>query len=212
MDFVTMRAELIRCLESEIEDKRVLKAMGHIPREEFVPRAERHLAYQDRPLPIGFGQTISQPFIIALMTQALELKGDETVLEVGTGSGYQAAILAELSGRVITTERIPQLAEGAAKTLKSLGYKNVEIQLAEESLGWRAEAPYDAIMVTAAAPTIPPQLIEQLAIGGRMVIPAGERYCQDLFKITKLEHENVIQNLGACRFVSLIGKGGWEDE
>ena len=179
MDFEDERARLIEHLRTEIRDERVLAAMARVPRECFVPPEEQNFAYEDRPLPIGFDQTISQPFIIALMTEALELTGSEKVLEVGTGSGYQAAILAELARFVVTTERLPALAEAAGKALDSLGYINVEVHLAEETLGWRAGAPYDAIMVTAAAPRLPADLLAQLAIRGRMVIPVGSRYVQD---------------------------------
>ena len=212
MDFAAARAELIKHLSTEIRDKRVLEAMAHVPRECFVPPEEQHLAYEDMPLPIGLDQTISQPFIIAIMTEALELTGDDKVLEVGTGSGYQAAILAELSRLVITTERLPALAETARKVLDSLGYKNVVVHLAEESLGWQKEAPYNAIMVTAGAPRVPVDLLAQLAIDGRLVIPVGTRYVQELCKITKRRRKNIVQNLGGCRFVSLIGKDAWDKE
>ena len=212
MDFEAARAELIEHLSTKIRDQRVLAAMRAIPRELFVPPESRHLAYQDKPLPIGYEQTISQPFIIALMTEALELTGQEKVLEIGTGSGYQAAILAALARKVITTERVKPLAEIAKKLLAKLGYINIEVHLAEETLGWRREAPYDTIMVTAAAPKVPPELIAQLAIGGRLVIPVGSRYVQELCKITRGRKKNKIENLGGCRFVSLIGKGAWETE
>jgi len=211
MDFEAARAELIEHLSTEIKDKRVLEAMRSIPRELFVPVESRHSAYEDRPLPIGYDQTISQPFIIALMTEALELKGGEKVLEVGTGSGYQAAILAKLARRVVTTERVSALAEAAKKVLDSLGFTNIEVHLAEETLGWQKGAPYNAIMVTAGAPRVPPDLLAQLAIGGRLVIPVGSRYIQELYKITKGRKKNVVENLGGCRFVSLIGKGAWEE-
>ena len=212
MDFEAMRAELISHLRTEIRDERVLAAMARIPRERFVPPEEQHLAYEDRPLPIGFDQTISQPLIIALMTEALELTGSEKVLEVGTGSGYQAAILAKLARLVITTERLPPLAEAAKRALDSLGYTNIEVHLAEETLGWQRGAPYNAIMVTAGAPRVPADLLAQLAIGGRLVIPVGSRYVQELYKITKHRKKNMIENLGGCRFVSLIGKDAWEEE
>ena len=211
MDFAAARARLIKRLGTEIKDKRVLAAMSRVPREWFVPPGNRRLAYEDSPLAIGLDQTISQPFIIALMTQSLELTGSEKVLEIGTGSGYQAAILAELTRLVITVERLPALAERATQALDSLGYHNIEIHLTEERLGWPPEAPYDAIIVTAGAPEIPDGLLAQLTIGGRMVIPVGSRYLQELFKITRRETKNTIQNLGGCRFVSLIGKGAWED-
>jgi len=212
MDFAAARASLVEHLSTEIKDKRVLAVMSRIPRELFVPPELQHLAYEDMPLPIGLDQTISQPFIIALMTEALELRGEEKVLEIGTGSGYQAAILAELARRVITVERLPALAKSAKKILASLGYTNVEVHRAGETLGWAAQAPYQAIMVTAAAPEVPADLLAQLAIGGRMVIPVGSRYVQDLYKITRGKKKNKIQNLGGCRFVALIGKGAWEED
>lgn len=212
MDFAAMRAELISHLRTEIRDERVLAAMARIPRERFVLPEEQHLAYEDRPLPIGYDQTISQPLIIAIMTEALELTGNEKVLEVGTGSGYQAAILAELARFVITTERVPPLAESAKRALDSLGYTNIEVHLAEETLGWLKGAPYNAIIVTAGAPRVPADLLAQLAIGGRMVIPVGSRYVQELYKITKHRKKNIVENLGGCRFVSLIGKDAWEEE
>ena len=212
MDFEAARAELIKHLSTEIKDERLLAVMRCVPRERFVPPESRHLAYEDGPLPIGHDQTISQPFIIALMTEALELTGKEKVLEVGTGSGYQAAILAQLARLVITTERIKPLAEKARKTLDELGYTNIEVHLAEESLGWRKKAPYDAIMVTAAAPKVPTDLLAQLVTGGRLVIPVGSRYMQELYKITKGRKKTSAENLGGCRFVSLIGKDAWEEE
>jgi protein-L-isoaspartate(D-aspartate) O-methyltransferase len=212
MDFAAMRAELISHLRTEIRDERVLAAMARIPRERFVLPEEQHLAYEDRPLPIGYDQTISQPLIIAIMTEALELTGNEKVLEVGTGSGYQAAILAELARFVITTERVPPLAESAKRALDSLGYTNIEVHLAEETLGWLKGAPYNAIIVTAGAPRVPADLLAQLAIGGRMVIPVGSRYVQELYKITKHRKKNIVENLGGCRLVSLIGKDAWEEE
>ncbi len=212
MDFEAERARLIEHLSREIRDRRVLDAMARIPRERFVPEESRYLAYEDIPLPIGLEQTISQPFIIALMTEALALTGTEKVLEIGTGSGYQAAILAELANRVVTMERLPELAETARKVLDSLKYLNIEICLSGETLGCPEEAPFEAIMVTAGAPGVPPDLISQLALGGRMVIPVGSRYLQELVKITRQRKKNKIENLGGCRFVSLIGKGAWDIE
>ena len=212
MDFEKARARLVEDISLEVKDKGVLKAMAAVPREQFVLPEYREAAYEDGPLPIGFEQTISQPLIIAMMTEALKLTGSEKVLEIGTGSGYQAGILAELAGFVITTERIMALAEKAKNLLSSLGYGNVEVQVAGEALGWPDEAPYDAIIVTAAAPKIPPDLLAQLKIGGRMVIPIGSRYLQDLYKITRGNKKNTVQNLGGCRFVPLIGKGAWENE
>jgi len=206
------RKRLIEGLREEIKDERVLEVMAKIPRELFVPEESRFLAYEDRPLPIGYGQTISQPFIVALMTSALELSGGEKVLEIGTGSGYQAAILAELVRKVVTVERIPELAQRAEKLLRQLGYNNVEVHIAGKELGWPSEAPYDAIIVTAGAPQIPPSLLNQLGTGGRMVIPVGSKYDQDLLKVTKLEKGVRIENLGPCRFVPLIGEGSWSED
>lgn len=212
MEFQAARARLVEHLSTEIKDERVLAAIGRVPRELFVPPQRRHLAYEDRPLPIGFEQTISQPYIVALMTQALELTGTEKVLEIGTGSGYQGAILAQLAWHVVTVERLPGLVETAKRTIDSLGYSNMKICLAGPSLGWPDEAPYDAIIVTAAAPRVPYDLVYQLAIGGRMVIPIGSRYEQELYKVTRQRRKNIYQRLGGCRFVSLIGKGAWEEE
>ena len=211
-DFEAARASLVKHLGAEIRDQQVLAVMKRVPRELFVPSDSRHLAYEDRPMPIGYEQTISQPFIIALMTQALALTGQEKVLEVGTGSGYQAAILAKLAQLVITVERLAPLAGEARKVLDSLGYANIVIHMAKETLGWPDEAPYDAIMVTAAAPRVPTVLIDQLAVGGRLVIPVGQRYLQQLYKITKCRDKNITEDLGGCCFVSLIGKGAWEEE
>jgi len=185
--------------------------MSRIPREKFVPPESLHLAYEDIPLPIGYNQTISQPFIIALMTASLELTGKEKVLELGTGSGYQAAILAELAQKVITVERVPQLANSARRVLDSLGYRNIETHLSGPELGWEKDAPYDAIIVTAAAPEVPQVLMSQLAIGGRMVIPVGSRHLQDLKKITRRQKGYSAVSLGGCRFVALIGKGAWQN-
>lgn len=212
MDFEAARARLIKQLSINVRDEPVLAAMSRVPRESFVPPEERHLAYEDRPLPIGLGQTISQPFIIALMTASLKLTCQDKVLEVGTGSGYQTAILAELVRLVITVERLPQLAGAAKGILDSLGYKNIKVHLAGLTLGWPAEAPYDAILVTAGAPNVPDSLLSQLAIGGRLVIPVGSRYEQDLYKITRGRDKNIVQNLGGCRFVSLIGEDAWTEE
>jgi protein-L-isoaspartate(D-aspartate) O-methyltransferase len=211
MDHSVARAYLIKYLSSEIKDKRVLDVMSHIPREEFVPEEYRHQAYEDRPLPIGWDQTISQPYIIALMTEALELNGSEKVLELGTGSGYQTAILAELSAQVISVERVPPLAESARMVLAKLGYTNVEIHHADETLGWKKGAPYDAIMVTAGAPAIPDDLLAQMSIGSRMIIPVGSRYTQELCKVTRRQDGNHVDKLGGCRFVALIGKNAWEN-
>jgi protein-L-isoaspartate(D-aspartate) O-methyltransferase len=210
MDFDAARARLIKKIASEIRDNRVLEVMARIPRELFVPEGVRYQAYEDKPLPIGYGQTISQPYIIALMTEALEIQGNEKVLELGTGSGYQTAILAELAKEVISIERVPELVDSARSVLDELGYKNIHIYIAEESLGRKQDAPYDAIMVTAGAPRVSDDLVAQLADGGHMIIPVGTRYMQELCKITKHGYKTTVRNLGGCRFVSLIGKDAWE--
>jgi protein-L-isoaspartate(D-aspartate) O-methyltransferase len=210
-DFTGRRAELIAHLRRKIRDERVLEAMARIPRELFLPENARDQAYEDRPLPIGWNQTISQPFIAAYMTENLELTGGEKVLEIGTGSGYQMAILAELAGRVISVERVPALMNSANAILMSQGYRNIEIHEAEGRLGWEKEAPYDAIIVTAGAPSIPQVLLDQLADGGRMVIPVGDRFTQELQKVTRRQDITDVQKLGGCRFVSLIGKDAWQN-
>jgi protein-L-isoaspartate(D-aspartate) O-methyltransferase len=191
-------------------DPRVLAAMGKVPRHRFVPRHLWEQAYSDYPLPIGEEQTISQPYIVALMTDALELAGPEKVLELGTGSGYQAAILAELATQVFTIERIPSLARMAEQVLASLGYANVKVIVADGTLGWPTEAPFDAILVTAGSPQVPPPLLDQLAMGGRLVIPVGDRYTQTLTRVRRTPEGLKHEYLGGCRFVKLIGRHGWE--
>jgi protein-L-isoaspartate(D-aspartate) O-methyltransferase len=203
------RARLLADLRHDIRDERVLAAMARVPREKFVSDDLRAFAYENRPLPIGHGQTISQPLIVAMMTEALDLTGNEKVLELGTGSGYQAAILAELTERVVTVERIAPLAERAAAVLAELGYHNVQVRLADDTIGWPEEAPYDAILVTAAAPDVPPALIEQLATQGRLVIPVGAHDVQELLLITNSPSGFTTKRLGPCRFVPLVGAGGW---
>jgi protein-L-isoaspartate(D-aspartate) O-methyltransferase len=209
-DLERARENLLRYLDHEIADNRVVDAMRRVPREAFVSPEQYHVAYDDRPLSIGFGQTISQPFIVALMVQALELRGDEKVLELGTGSGYEAAILAESARKVITVECIPELAKSARQVLGKLGYSNIEVHVAGRILGWPEGAPYDAIIVSAGAPTLPQVLLEQLTLNGRLVIPVGSRWQQELLRVTKLRKGNRIENLGGCYFVPLIGKGAWE--
>jgi len=209
-DLERARENLLRYLDHEIADKRVVEAMKHVPREAFVSPEQCHAAYDDRPLGIGFGQTISQPFIVALMVQALGLNGDEKVLELGTGSGYEAAILAELAQQVVTVECIPELAESAKQVLDKLGYSNIEVHIAGKTLGWPEGAPYDAIIVSAGAPTVPQVLLEQLIWEGRLVIPVGSQWQQDLLKVTRRRKGNRIENLGGCYFVPLIGEGAWE--
>jgi len=209
-DLEWARENLLRYLDHEIADKRIVEAMKHVPREAFVSPEQYHAAYDDRPLGIGFGQTISQPFIVALMVQALELRENGKVLELGTGSGYEAAILAELAQKVVTVECIPELAESAKQVLDKLGYSNIEIHVAGKTLGWPEGAPYDAIIVSAGAPGVPQVLLEQLTWEGRLVIPVGSQWQQDLLKITKLRKGNRIESLGGCYFVPLIGEGAWE--
>jgi len=208
-DLERARENLLKYLEYEIADKRVIEAMKRVPREAFVAQEQYQAAYDDRPLGIGFGQTISQPFIVALMVQALELRGDERVLELGTGSGYGAAILAELAQRVVTVECIPELEESAKQVLDKLGYSNIEVHVAGRTLGWPEGAPYDAIIVSAGAPTVPQVLLEQLTWKGRLVIPVGSQWQQELLRVTKLRKRNNIENLGGCYFVPLIGEGAW---
>jgi len=194
-----------------IKDERVLKAMLKVPRHLFVDEALRDQAYGDFPLPIGEGQTISQPYIVALMTEALELKRNERVLEIGTGSGYQTAILAELALWVYTIERFPTLLERAKKVLKELGYKNISFKLDDGTLGWKEAAPFDAIIVTAASPDIPPPLVEQLAEGGRMVIPIGDEFSQTLIKGVKKGGKLHTKALEPVRFVKLVGAYGFKE-
>ena len=198
-------------LKSEIADDRVIRAMEQVPRESFVPAESKHMAYEDAPVPIGEGQTISQPFIVALMVQALELRQMDKVLEVGTGSGYEAAVLAEMASRVVTVERIASLADSARERLASLGYGNVEVVLAGEKLGWEAEAPYDAIVVAAAAPKLLRGLMEQMADAGRLVIPVGSMQNQELMKVSRSEDTYSVKTMGGCRFVPLIGEDAWPE-
>ena len=194
-----------------IRDERVLEAMRKVPRHLFVADSQRSSAYADHPLPIGEGQTISQPFMVALMTQALRLTGGETVLEIGTGSGYQTAVLAELSGRVYSVERIPSLTGRARKVLDSLGYRNVLVRLSDGTMGWPEHAPYDRILVTAGSPEVPEPLVEQLSVGGVLVVPVGDELGQDLMRITKGDNGSLRrERLERCVFVKLIGKHGWQ--
>ena len=211
MDFGRARQILIESISPGIKDKRTLLAMSRVPRERFVPVELQSSAYDDRPIGIGYGQTISQPYIVALMTEALELKGQEKVLEIGTGSGYQAAVLAELARFVYSVERISELAEAAGKLLSELGYKNFQVEIAGDQLGCKKHAPYDAILVAAAAPTVHQTLIDQLAEGGRLVIPVGSRLEQELLRVTRGKMGNRTEKLGGCRFVPLIGRDAWQE-
>ena len=196
-------------LRLDVRDPRVLAAMASVPRERFLPEDLRPYAYENRPLPIGHGQTISQPLIVAMMSEALHLTGEEKVLEVGTGSGYQAAILAELAAEVVTVERIAALAEGAAAVLAELGCHNVRVHVAGETLGWPDDAPYEGIIVTAGAPAVPLSLLNQLAPGGRLVVPVGARDVQELLLVANTSHGLTSRRLGPCRFVPLVGSGAW---
>lgn len=210
MDLKTAKAELFKHLSWDVKDQRVVEAMRRVPREAFVLSADHDAAYEDHPLGIGYGQTISQPFIVALMLQALNLKSTDSVLEVGTGSGYVAAILGELVERVTTVEIVPELALTASRTLHSMGYSNIAVHLVPRStLGWLDNAPYDAIIVSAGAPSIPPILSGQLKWNGRMVIPVGSRSQQELIKLTRTMQGDKVESLGSCYFVPLIGDDAW---
>jgi protein-L-isoaspartate(D-aspartate) O-methyltransferase len=209
MDRTTAKSRLLASLKTQIGDERVLAAIADVPRELFIPSQLESLAYSDEPLPIGHNQTISQPYVVAKMTEALELKGPEKVLEIGTGSGYQTAILARLARLVVSTERIPELSESAARLLGKKGYTNIQFEITGSELGWETGAPYDAIIVTAATPKVPDSLLRQLTIEGRMVIPVGDRDVQELYQITKLKERNLVRSLGGVRFVPLIADEAW---
>ncbi len=197
-----------------VRSERVLAAMRAVPRERFVPRRQEALAYEDSPLPIGDGQTISQPYIVAYMAEGLDLKGGEKVLEIGTGSGYAAAVLAEMGCEVYTIERLDSLATTAAAVLQELGYTKAHVRHGDGTLGWPEEAPFDGIVVAAAAPDVPEALKEQLKIGGHLVLPVGRGVgFQMLERITRIsESEFVTEDLTAVRFVPLIGEQGWGSE
>lgn len=195
-----------------VRDERVLAAMLQVPRHRFVDEAQRHRAYDDCPLPIGSGQTISQPYIVARMLQLLDLQGDETVLDVGAGSGYQTALLSLLARRVIAIERLGGLARAARTRLEEMDVHNVQVICADGTLGWSEEAPYQGIVVAAGAPATPAPLLEQLDDGGRLVIPRGNRSVQDLQLLVR-DGEHVSEHpAGGCRFVPLVGRYGWEEE
>jgi protein-L-isoaspartate(D-aspartate) O-methyltransferase len=193
-----------------ISDDRVLDAINRVPRHRFVDEGLQHRAYGDYPLPIGEEQTISQPYIVGLMTSLLELTGREKVLEVGTGSGYQTAVLAELSRRVCSIERLPRLADRARRLVESMGYTNVWIRVGNGALGWSDEAPFDRILVAAAGPSVPAPLIDQLGEGGRLVAPVGDAESQTLTLVERRGGEVTTRALGECRFVPLVGKYAWE--
>jgi protein-L-isoaspartate(D-aspartate) O-methyltransferase len=211
-DFEKKRQQLLESLRNVgIRDNRVLAAMEAIPREFFVDETQYTLAYDDRALPIDMGQSISQPLMVATMTQALQLRGEERVLEIGTGSGYQTAILARLAGHVYSVERIQQLACTAFKRVSKLGVGNVTIYVGDGSLGWPEQAPYDRIMVTAAAPEVPVRLFDQLVSWGMMVIPVGKPDRQELLMVHRAPWGPEVRSLGGCLFVPLLGEAGWHD-
>ncbi|HVW24463.1 MAG TPA: protein-L-isoaspartate(D-aspartate) O-methyltransferase [Polyangiaceae bacterium] len=210
----TLRDEMVthQLRGADITDPRVLRAMAKIPRHLFVPDDLCWRAYEDRPLPIGMGQTISQPYIVAKMTEALDLTGGERVLDIGTGSGYQAAVLGELSREVWSVEIIPELARRARSTLGALGYDNVHVVIGDGSLGLVEHAPYDAILVAAASPALLPTLLGQLGPSGRLVIPVGGRDQQTLMRFTRAGRKLTTESLGLCAFVPLTGENGWSDD
>lgn len=213
MDYEKQRTRMV---ESQlalrgIADARVLKSFMKVPRHRFVIAPFDADPYADHPLPIGYGQTISQPYIVALMTECLHLEGAERVLEVGTGSGYQAAILAELCKEVYTVERDQRLLDGAKKVLDEEGYKNIKFALGDGTKGWKDESPFDGIIVTAASPTVPESLKDQIADGGRLVIPVGSRYSQMLMVIEREGDRFLEKNICGCVFVPLVGKEGWQE-
>jgi protein-L-isoaspartate(D-aspartate) O-methyltransferase len=213
-NFTRVRLKMVeeQVVSRGIKDPRVIAAMRKVPRHLFVEEALQNQAYSDRPLPIGEKQTISQPYMVAVMTEALQLTGREKVLEIGAGSGYQTAILAEIARKVFSIERILSLTMKARTLLLDLGYANVEMTFSDGTQGWVRESPFDAIIVTAGSPDIPQPLVDQLAIGGRLVIPVGDDSVQDLLRVTKTEEGIKREDLGGCRFVKLIGKYGWNEE
>jgi protein-L-isoaspartate(D-aspartate) O-methyltransferase len=215
VDLDAARTHMVRTqlVARGVEDPRVLQALRAVPRERFVPAAHWEAAYDDAPLPIGNGQTISQPYIVALTCEALHLQGHERVLEIGTGSGYAAAILALLAKEVVGVERLPELASAASERLRILGYGNVAVHCGDGTLGWPESAPYDAIAVAAAGPTVPKALLAQLALGGRLVIPVGaEHGTQILTRVTRRGQDDFRhEELADVRFVPLIGEQGWDE-
>lgn len=211
-DFEELRNRMVdeQLVPRGIKDERVLSAMRRVPRHIFVGEEAIDHAYEDHALSIGEGQTISQPYMVGVMTEALDLQGDEKVLEVGTGSGYQAAVLAELARQVYSIERIAELAVRAKRLLEGLGYQNISVKVFNGTLGWKEESPFDRIIVTAGAPEVPAALVEQLADGGRLIIPVGDRYYQMLTRVVKKAGEIIRTELFPCIFVPLIGEHGWE--
>ena len=214
VDAAVARAEMVelQLRRRGIRDERVLEAMARVPRDRFVPDSLSAHAYDDGALPIGQDQTISQPFVVATICALLGLHGSERVLDVGTGSGYQAAVLAELAAQVITIERIPELAESARARLADAGYANVEVVVGDGSLGVPERAPFDAIAVAAAAPTVPPALFDQLAEGGRLVVPRGSRFGQELVLVARTAGGRTERTSIPCRFVPLVGDEGFGED
>lgn len=213
-DFKNLRDSMVenQLIPRGIKDRRVLDAMRKIPRHLFMDESMWYKAYDDAALPVGEGQTISQPYMVAAMTELLELKGVENVLEVGTGSGYQAALLAELAREVYTIERIQSLSDRARKVLRNLGYENIHLKVGDGTLGWPEAAPFDRILITAGAPEIPEPLIEQLSEGGIILAPVGDRFSQQLVRVTKQKGELSKEYHIPCVFVPLVGKYAWKKE
>jgi len=214
VDFDKLRASMVieQLMPRNISDKAVLEAFRKVPRHEFVPAELRHIAYSDHPLPIDDDQTISQPYMVALMTECLKLKGGDKVLEVGTGSGYQAAILGSIAGEVYSIERFKDLADKADKVLKGLGYRNIHIKVGDGTPGWSEFAPYDGIVVTAGAPNIPESLVKQLKDGGRLVIPIDSGGFGQILTLVERSGSSIkTSEICACTFVPLVGKEGWPE-
>jgi protein-L-isoaspartate(D-aspartate) O-methyltransferase len=214
LDFSKARQRMVdeQIASRGIKDIRLLDALNNVPRHLFVEEALQCQAYNDYPLPIGEKQTISQPYMVALMTEALALKGDEKVLEIGTGSGYQTAILAELGEWVYSIERIRSLANRARRILYGLHYYNIEIGISDGTQGWKEKAPFQAITVTAGAPDVPQPLLDQLATGGRLVVPIGDAFSQTLVRVIRTKRGFKREDMGGCHFVKLIGRFGWQEE
>lgn len=212
LDYTRARQRMVKeqIVGRGIKDPRVIAAMEQVPRHLFIPETLHGQAYRDSALPIGEGQTISQPFMVAFMSEAMRLSGNEQVLEIGTGSGYQTAILAQLADRVYSVERIRSLLEKARKNFDQIQCRNVITRLFDGSYGWKEESPFDAILVTAGAPSLPPPLVEQLRIGGTMVIPVGDRDSQKLCRVRRNRKGFSQEGLGECSFVALVGEHGWE--
>ena len=208
--FGGLKDSLFAQIRAEVDDERVIRAMERVSRENFVPGDLHDRAYDDAALPIGQRQTISQPLMVAMMVSALRVRRSDKLLEVGTGSGYQAAVLAELAGQVVTVERVSELCDSAAERLA--GYSNVDVYEAGPELGRRADGPYDAIVVAAAAPRLPRALMDQLAMGGRLVVPVGSADTQELMRVIRGPRDFSIHTLGGCRFVPLIGDGAWAED